>query len=101
MPVMAFLYCVGRPKAVAFRPCHSAPDIVVWMFGFDIIKIVGKKLPNVFHQLLLLYVQYIYGYIIITVFMGIQPLSNFFSAGRNFRLSFFVPNIFLSHIKVM
>ena len=62
---------------MAFRRSHLAPDIVVWIFVFDIKKLYKKttqRIPSTFTFLGTIY----YGYTIITVFMGIQPLSNFF-----------------------
>ena len=85
---------------MAFQPCHSAPDIVFVCLDLT-LKNCKKKLPNIFHQILLFYVQYIYGYIIITVCMDIQPLSNFFQQDEISGCHCFVPNIFLSHIRVM
>ena len=73
---------LGRPTRLQFGPVIQQWTLLLGCLDLTLIKkIVKKRLPNVFHQILLLYVQYIYGYIIITVFMDIQKLSNFFSAG--------------------
>ena len=85
---------------MAFRRCHLAPDIVVWMCVFDIKKLYKKTTQRILSNFTFLCTIY-YGYTIITVFMDIQPLSNFFQQDEISGCNFFVPNIFLSHIKVM
>ena len=86
---------------MAFRRCHLAPDIVVWMFVFDIKKNCLKKATQRILSNFTFLCTIYYGYTIITVFMDIQPLSNFFQQDEISGCNCFVPNIFLSHIKVI
>ena len=78
---------------MAFQPGHSAPDIVVWMFVFDIKKIVKKstqRIPSNFTFLGTVHIWLHYSNCI----YGIQPLIKFFQQDEFSGCHFVVPNIF-------